>query len=577
MSDISSIDQLKFWIRYNGFPDFELEDEFTRGTYGLVFFLNAKHRQPSTLALKTLDPETLPENTKSLLELQREFAKWLRLPAHNNVLGARQCKFAILSIPDSRNPDGYRSVKIPVMPMERMDGSLKHWTNSGRFTTAAKLSALAQAFNGLSHLYREGFEGHGDLKPDNILYTDISATGSAPPNTWLSELPWVVKIADFGWADAWLDYGYTNKALRAYMAPERLGAEAMFVCEKSDMFAMGIIVAEVLQGKHPALNLKRACESDGEWSKRAVRGDWNFEGITSDRLRNLVKGCLDPDPSKRPTAIEGMKLICDEMKEVHGIDIEPTLVFWSKPSLQDTLPFISNTSQEIVRLLKTIGLGNLETSKSANRLREIFGTLAPVNLYSLEDWVQAANGLLEFLNNDESNIANAERSQIREQARVLLESSLGSVSHSELGKMAASIYREDLVTPFEHFSHLVGDLASIAEVEFEQAYKGEWGLSDLALAGFAYHMHALSFLGSPRKRGIIDYLNISVDLSLTEAVPYYFRALRTHDLVMLGKVGLSENSGAKLKDVIRDLEMAIHLAPEWGEPKRRLEAIRRNA
>ena len=464
----SSIDQLKLWIRVHGFPDFELEDEFTRGTYGLVFFLNAKDLQshPSTLALKTLDPETLPENTKSLVELQRELAKWLRLPAHNNVLDARQCKFAVLSIPDSRNPGGYRSVEIPVMPMERMDGSLEHWTKSGWFTAEAKLSALAQAFNGLSHLYREGFEGHGDLKPDNLLYTDISATHSVTPNTWLSELPWVVKIADFGWADAWLDYGYTNKALRAYMAPERLGAKAVFVSEKSDMFAMGIIVAEVLQGKHPASNLKRARESDGEWSKRALRGDWNLEGITSARLRDLVKGCLDPDPSKRPSAMEGMKLICSEMKEAHGIDIEPTLVFWSTPSFQDTLPFISSTSQEIERLMKTIGLGNLEASKSANRLREIFGTLTPVDIYSLEDWVQAANGLLNFLNNDKSNIANAERSQIREQARVLLESALGNVSHSDLAKMAASIYREDIVTPFEHFSHLVGDLAGIAEVEF---------------------------------------------------------------------------------------------------------------
>jgi hypothetical protein len=150
------------------------------------------------------------------------------------------------------------------------------------------------------------------------------------------------------------------------------------------------------------------------------------------------------------------------------------------------------------------------------------------------------------------------------------------VSHSDLAKMAASIYREDIVTPFEHFSHLVGDLAGIAEVEFEQAYKGEWGLSSLALAGFAYHMHALSLGGSPTKRGIIDYLNIAIDLSLTEAVPYYFRALRKHALVMLGKVGISESSGASLKDVIRDLEMASHLAPEWGEPKRMLETIRRN-
>jgi len=86
MSDFTTIEFLKLWISVHGFADWDLEDDFTRGTYGLVFFLNAKNPNtfPKSIALKTLDPEDLPKTPKALDELQREFAMWLRLSLGNS-------------------------------------------------------------------------------------------------------------------------------------------------------------------------------------------------------------------------------------------------------------------------------------------------------------------------------------------------------------------------------------------------------------------------------------------------------------------------------------------------------------
>ena len=122
---------------------------------------------------------------------------------------------------------------------------------------------------------------------------------------------------------------------------------------------------------------------------------------------------------------------------------------------------------------------------------------------------------------------------------------------------------------------MVGGLATIAEVDFEQAYKGEWDLSQLALAGFAYHMATRDSSNSEVKRGVIEYLDIAVDLSLIEAVPYFFRARRKREILIFHKIGRQMDREVSMKEVIEDLEIACRLAPDWDEPQAELENIRK--
>lgn len=579
MSDFTTIDFLKLWISVHGFPDWNLEDDFTRGTYGLVFFLNAKHSNsfPKSIALKTLDPEELPEKPKALAELQREFAMWLRLPDHANVLRAGRLKAAKFPTSDSSTPNGTRWIEMPVMQMARMDGCLSGWIGSSDYSLPDKLSALAQAFNGLAHLYANGIEGHGDLKPSNLLFTDISKTQEFPSDAWLKKHPWIIKVADLGWANAWIDYGYTSKAHRPYVARERLGDHPVFVPEKSDVFSMGMIAAELIQGYHPSPNFKKAESHDSKWLRQIDAGNWNLEGISPGRIKNLIERCIDSDTEKRPSATEAIQTLCQELKEVHGLDIGPTLEHWTSAATQSYVPYISTTSDEIERLARTLGLGAEQESKSLERLRQIFETMTPKSIYSLEDWVRCACTMLDFHKRLNGHFNGEESVHIRKQAREHLEQTLGLVDHRDLATMSAGMHPQDKERPFFRFAMLVGNLAFIAEVDFEQAYKGEWNWSQLALAGFANYMAAKACFGSDTKRNAIDYLDIAIDLSLIEADPYYSRAEQKHNILIFEQAGFPQNRDVSLKEIIDDLEMACRLAPDWQEPRVKLENIRKTS
>jgi len=237
---------------------------------------------------------------------------WLALPATYNVLPALGFDTATFSDRETNQP-----VNLPFMRMPRMAGSLDTWASkppSGA-EVADRLIALAQSLNGLQYLYDHGFEGHGDLKPSNLLYDDLrSKFELGGGETWPSTAhPWRIRVADLGWADAWVDLGLSNKVLRTHMAPERF--DAVVVPVKSDIFSMGIIAAELLQGQHPAENLKARTKSEGNWIKWVTEGTRNLSGVNSTKLEAVIRKCLSASPDSRPDALEFLNEICIELKK----------------------------------------------------------------------------------------------------------------------------------------------------------------------------------------------------------------------------------------------------------------------
>ena len=152
---------------------------------------------------------------------------------------------------------------------------------------ATAVEIAAQVLDGLSHAHRRGIV-HRDVKPSNVLVEDGPETS--------------VRVLDFGLAQ--FDEADTLTAVGdvpgtlAYISPERLAGEE--ASERSDVWAVGVILWESLAGSHPfwgvPLPQVASTIASGAPPLSARRGD------LPRRLLGAIDGALSIDPDKRPPA-----------------------------------------------------------------------------------------------------------------------------------------------------------------------------------------------------------------------------------------------------------------------------------
>jgi hypothetical protein len=152
---------------------------------------------------------------------------------------------------------------------------------------ATAVEIAAQMLDGLAHAHRRGIV-HRDVKPSNVLVEETDGIS--------------VRVLDFGLAQ--FDEADTLTAMGdvpgtlAYISPERLsGADAT---ERSDVWAVGVILWEALAGSHPfwgvPLPQVASTIASGAPPLSARRSD------LPRRLLAAVDKALAVDASKRPSA-----------------------------------------------------------------------------------------------------------------------------------------------------------------------------------------------------------------------------------------------------------------------------------
>jgi hypothetical protein len=544
--------------------DYQVEPEPLHGTYGLIWFLKG---ESGSFAVKTVAPERLVEDVSRFDAdyLRREFRIWLALPPTYNVLPAFGFDIATLGNNGSEN-----CVHLPVMRMPRRAGSLQDWVDSTAYCYEDRLVALAQAFNGLLYLYEHGIEGHGDLKPSNILYDDLKSLSLPEEGDWPSRrCPWRIQIADLGWADAWVDLGFTNKAQRHYLAPERM--DKKFVPALSDVFSMGVIAAEVLQGHHPCLNLPKAVGSEGKWRRWIEGGERDLTGVTSPHLREMILQCLRPNAAERPTPSCCLNEICNEIQRVCGYSITATLELWRRPAIGDGP--IAQDEHAAWAAAQSIKLDEQQTSISRKHLEARLDQIAVTNFETCERWLALAKGLEKLL---ESDIANGDAlAELRRTANVFLVTILGLVTPDDLIKVRPREDLSNLIRPFERFSEVTTEIARIAGVDNQQTKNPQYGLGDYALSAIAFGAASEArYLGS-RVEETSRYLADAIRYSPQEPVPYYFRARWGHERALIRRVLSKEIiSEEERQSWIADLKMVLALDPNWRDAAQLLVRIR---
>ena len=251
--------------RLNGI--YEVDTLIGSGGMGEVYKGRTIHTN-DTVAIKILRPE-FGENEAALALFRRE-ASALHSLLHDAIVRYYVC---------SVDPD----LKRPYLSMEFVEGrSLKQLLREGPLTFEAVCALAQRVASGLQAAHERNIV-HRDVAPDNIIISG-GDVGRA-------------KIIDFGiarWTQGGegtiIGGGFAGKY--NYVSPEQLGLFGGDVTPKSDIYSLGLVLAEAINGRPLDMGGSQAQIIE---KRRKVP---DLGGINM-RLRPLLERMLQPNPSDR--------------------------------------------------------------------------------------------------------------------------------------------------------------------------------------------------------------------------------------------------------------------------------------
>jgi predicted Ser/Thr protein kinase/tetratricopeptide (TPR) repeat protein len=256
--------------------DYEIERELGRGGMGVVYLVRQKSLG-RRVAVKVLRPgeATFGRVVRRFLEEARHLAR-LR---HANIVAIHEIG---------------RAGDEPYFTMDYVEGEpLSALLSRERLSPSRALALFKQVAEAVGYAHEQGII-HRDLKPGNVL---IDRQGRA-------------YVTDFGLArDRAQSSGLTRTGevlgTPAYMAPEQANGQADLIGEATDVYALGVLLYELLAGRPPfgrgapADVLVRVLTEEPPAPRRSDRR------IPRD-LETVCLKCLAKTPERRYTTVRAL-------------------------------------------------------------------------------------------------------------------------------------------------------------------------------------------------------------------------------------------------------------------------------
>jgi serine/threonine protein kinase len=210
---------------------YKLLEVIGEGGFGTVWVADQQWPIKRRVALKIIKPGMDSRAVIARFEQERQALAIMDHPHIAKVLDA------------GTSPDGR-----PYFVMEYVPGEpITSYCDRNRLTVAQRLELFTTVCEAVQHAHHKGII-HRDIKPSNVLVS--VATGSGP----------VVKVIDFGVAKA-VSHNLTDKTLFTehgqivgtpeYMSPEQAEMGALDIDTRTDVYALGVLLYELLTGALP--------------------------------------------------------------------------------------------------------------------------------------------------------------------------------------------------------------------------------------------------------------------------------------------------------------------------------------